>query len=375
MTLGRSHLPGQVLDANGLLLVDDGASLHAEDARVWASDGLNYQAISRLMLRISILPWHYWLISILVTLLGNSFISVGFIIQKRAHRDDKDERFKRWYFLSSTWLFGLSVCIVGHGCCWIGLALGTQTVLSCLNCWTMVLSCMFAPCMLGETLSSWKILAVAMLVIGCALVVSNGSRHYEMLTKEKLHDHLTSSLFLGLCCASWLTALFLGRQVERPSPKLIVFKYCFYSAIGGWHAVLMSKAISGLLLTSWHNQDEQYKCLEFWICPILFIGFSGWNLHFLNMALAQGEAVSVIPLYEALSLVGQVILGGVFFGEFHELDVARMVRFCVGVCCVLCGIMLVYFQPPEISGSEECTSLESAQNHLDEIPEDAKLMA
>jgi len=198
MMLEENHRPSSRFpDASGSLLSADGGHFFAEDASILASGGLNLQALAGVMVGAEPLPWQYYFFSILATLLGNSFITLGLLIQKKAHHSDKKEHAERWYFLSSTWLLGLLVFVVGHGGCWIGLALGAQTVLSCLNCWTMVLTCMFAPCMLGESLNRWKLFAISMLVCGCALVVIHGSRENHMLTQEKVHQDLTGSIFLG----------------------------------------------------------------------------------------------------------------------------------------------------------------------------------
>jgi len=344
MVLERAGLSSRILDVTQA----DGDSLHAEDASILASGGLNLQAFSRVILGIDTLPWQYWLLGILVTLVGNSFITLGFMIQKKSHQHDNENHLERWYFLSSTWLFGLFVFIVGHGSCWVGLALGAQSVLSCLSCWTMILTCVFAPCMLGESLSLRKTSTIFLLVVGCFLVVTYGSREYHILNREQFHHDLTGTVFVGLCTIIWLTAFFLGRHVQGQTPKVVMFKLCFYAALGAWYAVLSSKTMSGLVFTSMYHHDNQFRYSEFWILPVLFFGFAGWNLHFLNMALAQGEAVCVIPLYEAMSILGQVILGGFFFGEFYGLDTLKLLRFCLGVCCIVSGVALVNVPAPKM---------------------------
>lgn len=352
MTLGRNHLPSRFLDATGSLIEAGERSLHADDVSILASGGLNMQALTEVMFGDRLIPWHWWLCAILATLVGNSFIALGLMIQKKSHRNEKKDHLEGQdkYFLSSGWLCGLGVFLLGHCCCWIGLALGAQTVLCCLNCWTMVLTCIFAPVMLGESLSLWKIFTTSMLVVGCALVVVHGSREHQILTHEKLLQDATGHSFLGLFTGSWLTAFFLTRLIsdERQTRYAVVLKLCFFAALGGWYAVLTSKTISGLMFTSVYHKDNQIMCPEFWILAPLFLGFAGWNLHFLNMALAKGEALFVVPMYEAMSLLGQVVIGGFFFNEFHGMSMLRLFSFCLGVCFIVSGMVLAHVKGSQL---------------------------
>merc|ERR1719313_2387526 len=71
------------------------------------------------------------------------------------------------------------------------------------------------------------------------------------------------------------------------------------------------------------------------------------NLHFLNMALSVGDAVYVVPVYEAMSIFGQIILGGIFFREFQHLDFYGHLSFWFGVSCIIVGVILLARRGPE----------------------------
>lgn len=299
-------------------------------------------------------PWHYWLFAILATLVGNSCITLGLMIQKKAHRQCRDNKdlTDKWYFLNPMWLGGLLVFFVGHVFCCIGSALGAQTVLACFNCWTMVLTCLFASCMLGESLSLGKIFAISRLVFGCVLVAIHGSRQYDMLTVEKIHQSLTGVVFLGLCACSLLVAIILTSRMfaERQTQKSKMLNYLLLAAQGGWYAVLISKTLSGLTFTSLYHQDDQMN-LEFWILCLVFLGFAAANIHFLNLALSQGEATFVIPVYEAMAILGQVTLGGFFFDEFHGISRLRLMYYFLGVGIVISGVLVFDVPGPK---SQDC---------------------
>lgn len=79
----------------------------------------------------------------------------------------------------------------------------------------------------------------------------------------------------------------------------------------------------------------------------LYLGVVEANLHLLNLALAMGDAVVVMPAYESMSLAGQIVVGGMFFQEFHALDATGHLWFWAGVAIVVVGILMVSRPEPE----------------------------
>merc|ERR550537_808302 len=71
------------------------------------------------------------------------------------------------------------------------------------------------------------------------------------------------------------------------------------------------------------------------------------NLHFLNMALSVGDAVYVVPMYEAMAIFGQTLLGGIFFQEFQELDTYAHINFWFCLSIILLGVVLLARKGPE----------------------------
>merc|ERR1719428_1561833 len=83
---------------------------------------------------------------------------------------------------------------------------------------------------------------------------------------------------------------------------------------------------------------------------MLFCGVA--QVHFINLALALGDAIKIIPAYESMAMVGQIFIGGIFFEELWSLSLNEHLNFWFGVTCVVFGIIAVAQKEPEGAGYE-----------------------
>merc|ERR1719159_1599191 len=127
-------------------------------------------------------------------------------------------------------------------------------------------------------------------------------------------------------------------QKSRNS-HLSEFYLTIIAAIVGWYSVLFAKCVSGLLFTSWHYREMQFLTWEAWIMTASMLILALVNVHFLNMALAEGDAVQIIPAYESMAMVGQIFIGGIFFEELWSLSPTGHLNFWLGVTCVIIGVI------------------------------------
>merc|ERR1719161_3212107 len=101
---------------------------------------------------------------------------------------------------------------------------------------------------------------------------------------------------------------------------------------------MMSKSTAKVVVASVRLGTPMYRSPEFWVLCLGFVICAVAQVHFLNMSLKYGEAVHVIPTYEAMSMTGQIIVGGLVFNEFAGLGRQAHMWFWPGVCLVLLGI-------------------------------------
>jgi len=305
------------------------------------------------------LPFMWHVASITSVLFGNTLIALGLLLQKRSHSRASSRQRKIHcglisvdaYFFSLEWLGGLATFLCGHAFCWLGLSVGAQMVLSCLNCWCIVVTLLCAPFMFGEAVTVYKVMAVALLILGCVWVTLHGPQRYRVFTVERLHLYLENKAFVCVAGLSLLGVCALGASVATTDrrPRCSVFQLALGAAMCAWYSVLSAKCVSGLHFTSWHHGHDQLSVWQPWAVLVVFVAAAASNLHLLNLALAAGEAVTVMPVYEALSLIGQIVLGGIFFQEFDALDFWGHAQFWFGVSCVVGGIVMVTRGEPEIA--------------------------
>lgn len=303
-------------------------------------------------------PLAWWIMAISAVLVGNTLIAVGLLLQKRSHHKEKSggkrdqccHETANAYFLSLEWFSGLLVFLLGHGCCWLGLAVGTQMVMSCLNCWCIVVTIILAPILFGEAVSVYKIMAVSLLIVGCVWVILTGPRRYRVFTVDRLHMYLDNKAFLALCCITLLVSLVFASSaaLTKRRPRCSALQLAVGAAMCAWYSVLAAKCVAGLQFASWQYHNFQQGHWQAWAACAFLVIAAAANLHLLNLALAAGDAVTVMPVYEAASLVGQIVLGGVFFQEFDGLDAWGHLQFWCGVGCVLSGVVMASRGEPRI---------------------------
>lgn len=324
---------------------------------------------SAIHISTSPLELYFW-VGIAMMLLGKTLSAIGLLMQKYSHKGEPTtwtccSRSVALYCTSPSWLCGLVVYILAHILCWVSLALGPQTVLASLTCWSTVVTFMIAPSFLGETVTVFRLISVCIMILGCTWVILSGPRTYQVSTVELILLQMQNMLFLML---SGLALMYLlgcagMAALSNKSPRLSALQYTTIASVVGWYSVLSAKITSGLVFTSWHHNENQFDRWESWAMLVIMIVLAVANLHFLNMALSIGDAVYVTPLHQAIAILGQTVLGGLFFQEFQHLDTYGHINFWLGLSCVLLGIICLtrkgpatdFFQYP-ILGSKSTAS-------------------
>lgn len=294
-----------------------------------------------------------WWFAIALSLLGRTLEAIGLMVQKQSFGSSADEENeekgvkKEAYFNSSAWRFGFAVYLGGHIMCWVAFSMGTQTVLACLMCWSSVTTIVLAPLFLGETVTAFRCCSVIMMVCGCAWVIIYGPHTYEAYTVDKLRLETSNMLFLRTSCGIGAVLVYFVVEFYLRT-RLSAIKHVFIAAIIGWYSVLLAKVTSSLLLTSWVHLDNQFLHWESFLVAGAMLIMSAANVHFLNMAMKSGDAILVVPVYESVAIIGQIVVGGIFFQEFRYLTrFSDHFHFWAGVSCVILGVVCIQAKGPK----------------------------
>lgn len=299
----------------------------------------------------------FWWIGILATLVGATLTVLGLMVQKSSHKQHEDT--ERFYWMEWRWLLGLAVWLVGQLLCWAADGLANRSLLACFNCWNIVVVLVLAPACLGEAVGRAALAGAGVTVLGCIWVLLAGPKAYHQQTVESLQEEWVSPAFLAVAGLSGLGAAALLARAWAARRKfslevLSAHQLAALSAVFAWYAVLLSKCSSSLVVTSLHARRSQLGHWQFWLFPFGTLLFAVAQMHTLNLALKVGSALSVVPVYEALSMTGQVVICGFFFDEFRGFGFGGLAAFWCGVICVLSGVAMLICAglPPGCCGSE-----------------------
>jgi len=306
----------------------------------------------------------FWVIGVLVTLVGATLTVVGFMLQKQSHvsSSETSDKFDRSgaplrpYWLESRWLLGGLTWVIGNLVCWVALGLAPQTILAAINCWNIVITLAIAPWLLGEPVSKGTALSALLLAVGTGWVVTFGPKVYQQHTVVLIVEEVKKpqSMFAFAATFTFLMSMAVvayHRSRSRLPPILSCFQFTAVSATFCWYASFLSKSTAKVLVASVQLHQSLYLNPVFWILAALFPICAASQIHFLNMGLKYGDAIVVIPMYEALSMTGQIVVGGLVFDEFSTLGPRQHAWFWPGVAIVLLGIASIAREAWQSEGS------------------------
>jgi len=331
-----------------------------------------------------------WVIGTLICMFGSTLTALGLVLQKLSHvlKEDKEKHAaavekkegqepsqSNSYVFDPCWLLGFSVFLLAQVINMTAMAMTPQSVLSCLGSWTLVCNTVFAYLLLGEPIQRRTIAIGGGLLLSMALVVYSAPRPSGDEDAFRTFPVLTgrfaswtflclTSCFVALGCA----AIHFARRQEEPKnelPTVTEEKSCHFhmpdpKASNAAVDLLLGGSSASHLWAIAAAMAAGYTALSFKCISLLVSGVAlgatqmQWTFvlivagaitcaasdcHLLNVALTQGDAISVVPLYLSLSMLTQLILGGTFFQEFsHFSSGSHMVIFVGSVALLMCCV-------------------------------------
>jgi len=283
-----------------------------------------------------------WIPGVLGTLIGATLTVGGLLVQKYAHQRCDSSR---GYYLNRWWQIGLLIFLVGQVVCFLAQGLANQTLLAAFNCWNIAVAFVLAPVFFGEYVSRGAVAGAGMLVLGSVWVILVGPKETQEQTVQTVLHSVVTPMFtllmggtLALGAAVGAPILLEDSKYKSKSPLW----FTILSAICAWYAVLCTKATSLIMMTGWQSEGTKvFLSLGLWVMLAGAGICAAMQLHCLNMALKAGDAIQVLPIYESLSMIGQIIMCGVLFEEFKNYSMLACVWLASGVGFVLLGVFVV----------------------------------
>lgn len=256
----------------------------------------------------------------------------------------------------------------------VSMAMTPQVVLSCLGSWTLVCNTVFAHLILKETVSRPQAAAVLSLVFATAMVLYNAPRpepgedrflgdvdaltdrfispEFEAMTALLLGSiGICLTFALGLSCASKEASPTNSREcmdeddlIGVTSRTCLPASWAAAAAVAAGYTALLFKCIAELLAQAASDQGASapWSYWETYVILGVALSCAPTELHCLNVALASGEAVFVVPAYLGLSMLSQLTTGAVFFREYNDFrSTAHALGFGVSVALVLSLVVVL----------------------------------
>lgn len=255
------------------------------------------------------------------------------------------------------WLLGMVGIVMASFCDFAALAFGPQSVIAPLGSLTMVANAFVAPMMHGEKLHPNVVTSTLVIVAGCAMSVAAASHSNEICSIDMLFALYTKPRFLIYALIFLMVTGFGQQSIRRfeyiqatfgdSSPQYQeVFKthrvsYASMSGLIGAQSVLFAKSVDQLLIAS--TRGDQ-----------LFLAYPGTymvvgamasaiilQIYYLNQGLSRFQSLYNVPVFTATWIVGTVIGGGVFYGEFSDFSAIQAFVFPFGVGLCILGVVLL----------------------------------
>jgi hypothetical protein len=203
-------------------------------------------------------------------------------------------------------------------------------------------------------LKGW--LSIAVIVVGIVLASVYGPKTeasptmHEMALLARQPAFLCTALpALGLALVCVLL-LICGKLPPKSHLKVI---WCAVSATTfGALSVICFKAISISLRNTFEGHN-QFKYFGTYLMILATAVCAPANVILMNKTFEESSAMYGMPLYQALLILATVMLGGIFYDEFHQLvDDGTTVQFSFGVLISLSGVAGLAFYADAAEATE-----------------------
>ena len=149
------------------------------------------------------------------------------------------------------------------------------------------------------------------------------------------------------CLAALLAAALVGKARHIVSPA---FAWGVFAATTGSMSVLLGKCTTEVVRLALANPDSvEFQAVSTYAITVCFVLAALLSLHGMNMALASGEALLVVPLLSVVNTILVIVGGAIYFDELARMleHPLRIAVFVVGVLCALWSGTMLQRRHPE----------------------------
>ena len=308
--------------------------------------------------------WTHWreMVPVLACLVGAMLSSLGMVVQKAAHKN-MGPASSRPYFLQPKWIAGFALYCSGDFTLFMTLWYLPQAVVAVLGTWTLVANFGFAAVLLQEKIDTKSMVATVLIIVGTSTALSAyraGSNQYTVSELQTFVNQSPFEMFVVLIIAllvgdlMWLLLDAQPRSILIKVAKYGVmqrnrsrsFSYTLAASIVNTLVMLLGKCVAALSNTAVYRRMSVLRLITsgggtfffiFIACGVVCV----LNVHLVNKALENGDALFVVPLYFVLGLCFKVVSGLLFFQDYLYMSNSELVTFVTGCIINVFGVYVL----------------------------------
>jgi len=306
-----------------------------------------------------------WL-GLMLSITGNCFRAVGFILQKTGHNRvmeknlaENAEASEASFVKNWVWQVGMVTYVLGSFLHLAAMNFGPLTLLMPMEAITLVANTFLAPHFLGESIQCSDYVATFIIIAACVLAVIFGPKeHSDHTGKSMIHDAKSNTffiilssiiIFITLCdyiCAKYIEhrhkrdGVSLDGSFDAPGASFLMLSYSIISAVHGAFMCICNKAIAEIFASIFKGKGGLGDpWTYFFIGAFIYLNLGiEW---FKQKALAHFGALYVVPIWQVLVILGGILIGGIFFREFGSLSDINLIMFTTACILTAVGVVIL----------------------------------
>jgi len=285
-----------------------------------------------------------WILGVVISVVGSTTTNFGMILQKQFQMSQGELPVYRWWI-------GLTFFLGGQMLNGLALAFASESLLAALGAFALVSNTILAPIMLNETLSPIHIVSTLLIMTGLAMIVFFSSHDTKNWDVTQINQRFLAPDFIvtvgfvvvvlvGIASRAlynrsqrtWRWKIHAGDLKDTPS-YIGAFAFCVLAAIAGSFSILFSKCTALILRAQANPNDEnQFKYITTYMVFFGLAVSAVSSVYYLNKGLnTRANALYIIPIFFVMNMIGQVLLGGIFFLDFDKLAWTHILMLFIGL--------------------------------------------
>lgn len=304
---------------------------------------------------------HSTLIGVVISLVANVCVNCGLNIQKWAHMKTaiqseiqpiekrpvgaisaRVDVAKPNVFKSCTWALGLAVQLSGEAGNMVAYSFAATSIIAPLGAVGLLTNLLIATVFLGEPFRSRDAVGALGCGAGAAVIAIFAPATDLAITHQRLVDGVllrpAAMVFFAVAVAAGVTMFWMfktGKVYKVWAPLLVSAAFAVFT-------LFAVKSISLLIQQSALDKSGDQLSSPIFIAMVPVLAVSGpGQVYWLNQALGNFEASSVVPSYYVFFSITAIAVGGVVFHDFQNMPYNNIGFFACGVALCIAGVLVI----------------------------------